>query len=126
MISFEPSVSANENLEAMEAAISTVTSMSITHAVRSTTIDGEAIKDGQIIGLVNGSIDCVANGLAECVEKLCEKMSAPSYVTLFYGSDMNEDSAADMEAIIREKHAGVEIATISGGQPLYDLIISVE
>ena len=126
MISFEPSVSAGENLEAMEAAISTVTSMSITHAVRSTTIDGEAIKDGQIIGLVNGSIDCVANGLAECVEKLCEKMSAPSYVTLFYGSDMNEDSAAEMEAIIREKHAGVEIATISGGQPLYDLIISVE
>jgi dihydroxyacetone kinase-like predicted kinase len=60
------------------------------------------------------------------VEKLCEKMSAPSYVTLFYGSDMNEDSAAEMEAIIREKHAGVEIATISGGQPLYDLIISVE
>jgi DAK2 domain fusion protein YloV len=126
MISFEPSVSADENLEAMEAAISNVTSMSITHAVRSTTIDGEAIKDGQIIGLVNGSIDCVANGLAECVEKLCEKMSAPSYVTLFYGSDMNEDSAAEMEAIIREKHAGVEIATISGGQPLYDLIISVE
>ena len=126
MISFEPSASADENLEAMEAAISTVTSMSITHAVRSTTIDGEAIKDGQIIGLVNGSIDCVANGLAECVEKLCEKMSAPSYVTLFYGSDMNENSAAEMEAIIREKHAGVEIATISGGQPLYDLIISVE
>ena len=126
MISFDPSASADENLEAMEAAISGVTSMSITHAVRSTTIDGEAIKDGQIIGLVNGSIDCVANGLAECVEKLCEKMSAPSYVTLFYGSDMNEDSAAEMEAIIRDKHAGVEIATISGGQPLYDLIISVE
>lgn len=126
MISFDPSVSSDVNLEAMEAAISSVTSMSITHAVRSTTIDGEKISDGQIIGLVNGSIDCVANGLAECVEKLCEKMSAPSYVTLFYGSDMNEDSAAKMEAIIREKHAGVEIATISGGQPLYDLIISVE
>ena len=126
MISFEPSASADENLEAMEAAISSVTSMSITHAVRSTTIDGEKIRDGQIIGLVNGSIDCVANGLAECVEKLCEKMNAPSYVTLFYGSDMNEESAAKMEAVIREKHAGVEIATISGGQPLYDLIISVE
>ena len=126
MISFEPSASADENLEAMEAAISGVTSMSITHAVRSTTIDGEKIRDGQIIGLVNGSIDCVANGLAECVEKLCEKMSAPAYVTLFYGSDMNEESAAEMEAIIRDKHAGVEIATINGGQPLYDLIISVE
>ena len=126
MISFEPSASADENLEAMEAAISGVTSMSITHAVRSTTIDGEKIRDGQIIGLVNGSIDCVANGLAECVEKLCEKMSTPAYVTLFYGSDMNEESAAEMEAIIRDKHSGVEIATINGGQPLYDLIISVE
>ena len=126
MISFEPEASADENLEAMEAAISSVTSMSITHAVRSTTIDGEKIRDGQIIGLVNGSIDCVANGLAECVAKLCEKMSSPSYVTLFYGSDMSEESAAEMESIIREKHSGVEIATISGGQPLYDLIISVE
>jgi DAK2 domain fusion protein YloV len=126
MISFDPSASADDNLEAMEAAISNVTSMSITHAVRSTTIDGEKIRDGQIIGLVNGSIDCVANGLAECVAKLSEKMNSPSYVTLFYGSDMSEESASEMETIIREKHAGVEIATISGGQPLYDLIISVE
>jgi dihydroxyacetone kinase-like predicted kinase len=39
---------------------------------------------------------------------------------------MSEESASEMETIIREKHAGVEIATISGGQPLYDLIISVE
>jgi DAK2 domain fusion protein YloV len=126
MISFDPSASAYDNLEAMEAAISNVTSMSITHAVRSTTFDGEKIRDGQIIGLVNGSIDCVANGLAECVAKLSEKMNSPSYVTLFYGSDMSEESASEMETIIREKHAGVEIATISGGQPLYDLIISVE
>ena len=126
MISFEESASSDENLEAMESAISSVTSMSVTHAIRSTTIDGERIKNGQMIGMLDGSIECVANSPADCIDKLAKKMNAPSYITLFYGADVTEDEAKDAESRIKARHADAEVVTVCGGQPVYDFIISVE
>ena len=126
MISFEPEASADANLEAMEAAISAVTSMSITHAVRNTTIEGEKIKSGQMIGMLNGSIECVANSSIDCIDKLANKMKAPSYITLFYGADVSEKDATEAENAIKARHAEAEIVSICGGQPVYDFIISVE
>lgn len=126
MIAFDPDADTEANLETMEEAVSRVTSMSVTHAVRNTTVDEKKIKNGQIIGLVNGSIDCVANSSLECLDKLSDKMQSPSFVTIFYGSDVSDDLAAKIENMIKTKHSGAEIATICGGQPVYDFIISVE
>ena len=126
MLAFDPETTSEANLEAMEKSISRVTSMSVTHAIRNTTIDGEKIKNGQMIGLVNGSINCVANSSLECLEKLSDKMISPSFITLFYGADVSADNAAEVEAMIRSKHSSAEIATICGGQPIYDFILSVE
>ena len=126
MISFEPEASAEANLEAMEAAISAVTSMSITHAIRNTTIDGERIRSGQMIGMLNGSIECIANSSIDCIDKLSLKMNSPSFVTLFYGADVSEQAAQEAERTIKARHAEAEIVSICGGQPVYDFIISVE
>ena len=126
MISFNPEGSLEENLEGMNAAIDGVTSMSITHAIRNTTIDGEKIENGQMLGLVNGSIECVADSTLECLEMLCGKMTDASFITLFYGADVSEEDANKAEALIQSKTVDAEIVVVSGGQPLYDFIISVE
>lgn len=126
MLAFSAEVSVEENLSAMEQAIESVTSMSITHAIRNTTIDGEKIENGQMLGLVNGSIDCVADGTMECLEKLCEKMTDAVFVTLFYGADVSEEDAKKAEELVQSKAIDAETVLIAGGQPLYDFIISVE
>ena len=100
--------------------------MSITHAVRDTTIDGEKIENGQMLGLMNGSIECVANSTLECLDMLCDRMKDASFITLFYGSDVSEEIAQEAEAILQSKNADAEVVVVSGGQPLYDFIISVE
>ena len=110
----------------MNSAIDNVTSMSITHAIRNTTIDGEKIENGQMLGLVNGSIDCVADSTMECLEMLCEKMTDASFVTLFYGADVSEEVANQAEALVASKAIDAEIVVINGGQPLYEFVISVE
>ena len=126
MISFSPEVSLEENLSAMNAALEAVTSMSITHAIRNTTIDGEKIENGQMLGLVNGSIECVADSTLECLGMLAAKMTDASFITVFYGSDVSEEVAQKAEALIQEKVADAEIIVVSGGQPIYDFVISVE
>ena len=126
MLAFSAEVSTEENLSAMEQAIDSVTSMSITRAIRNTTIDGEKIENGQMLGLVNGSIDCVADGTMECLEKLCEKMVDAGFITLFYGADVSEEDAKKAEELVQSKAIDAETVLIAGGQPLYDFIISVE
>ena len=126
MIAFSAEATVEENLAAMNTALDGVTSISITHAIRNTTIDGEKIENGQMLGLVNGSIECVADSTLECLDMLCNKMTDASFVTVFYGEDVSEDIAKEAEAIIKSKTLDAEIMLFSGGQPIYDFIISVE
>ena len=126
MLAFSAELSTKENLSAMEQAIDSVMSMSITHAIRNTTIDGEKIENGQMLGLVNGSIECVADSTMECLEKLCDKMTDATFVTLFYGADVSEEAAKKAEELVQSKAIDAETVLIDGGQPLYDFIISVE
>ena len=126
MIAFNPDAGEEENMAEMSEAINRVISMSVTHAIRDTTIDGSEIKDGQMLGMVEGAIDCACDSSVACIEKLTERMGEASYIMLFYGSDVTEENAALAEQTIREHVADAEVALIPGGQPIYDFIISVE
>lgn len=126
MIAFNPDGEAEDNKEAMEASIANVTSMSVTHAIRNTTIEGAKIVSGQMLGMVNGHIECVGDNSIECLDKLADEMKDASYIMLFYGDDVPESEAQKAEATIRAKTPNADIALIAGGQPIYDYIISVE
>ena len=101
--------------------------MSVTHAVRDTTIEGEKIENGQMLGMLDGKINCIANSSLECLEKLMDNAKDAAFVTVFYGEDISEEAAAEAEAAVRAKLTDAEeITFISGGQPIYDYIISAE
>lgn len=126
MIAFNPDGEEEENLAAMESAIGNVSTMSVTHAVRDTTIEGEKITSGQSLGMVNGAIGCVADTVQECLEKLAHEMKCASYIMIFYGSDVSAEEAEAARELLAGKLPDTEITVLSGGQPLYDYIISVE
>ncbi len=126
MIAFNPDASVEVNAQQMEASLANVVSMSITHAVRSTTVQGAKISDGQMLGLVDGSIACVENSAEECLLRLAEKMTDASYVMVFLGEEVPADAQERVEAIIREKAPMCELSVMVGGQPLYPYVISVE
>ena len=55
------------------------------------------------------------------------KMTGASFITLFYGENVKSESADSAAEIIRSKVGpDTEVSVFSGGQPLYDYIISVE
>ena len=126
MLAFDPDGDVESNTAAMEEALANVTSMSVTHAVRDTTIDGEHIENGQMIGMIDGNIAYVANTPAECLEKLSTEMGGASYITLFCGEEVDEDGQAKATEIIKSAVPSAEVVVINGGQPIYSYIISVE
>ncbi len=126
MIAFNPDGSEEENLSAMEEAIGRVKSMSVTHAIRDTVIEGAKIENGQSLGMLEGNIDCACDTSLACIENLSAHMKDATYIMLFYGSDVSEEEASRAECAIRDRVADAEVALIPGGQPIYDYIISAE
>lgn len=127
MMSFSPEETPEENTANMTAALASVKTLDITFAARDSQFDGQEIKGGQILGLVERKVKYVTNTREECMDMLLEHMGEASFVTLFYGSDVDEEDAQAMADHLREKLGeDVEVAVIRGGQPLYYYVISVE
>lgn len=127
MLSFDPDASAEDNFAAMREAIKGVLSMSVTQAVRDTTLDGEKIENGQFLGLVNGDISCIGDTVELCIDKLSDNAVGKSFITIFYGKEVSEEDAEQCCSAFRSKaDSFAEINLISGGQPLYPYIISLE
>ena len=127
MMNFDESAEVDANLETMKAAMKNVTTISITYAVRNTTVDGMPIRQGQKLGLVDGKIRCVTDHARQCVLDLTEYMEHASFITIFYGEAVPVEKAEKMLAALREKLGyDKEYVLIPGGQPLYDYIISAE
>ena len=126
MLAFDPEGDADSNTAAMTEAVTHVLSMSVTHAVRDTTIDGKHIENDQMMGLVDGKIEYVANTPAECLKMLTQKMDGATYITLFCGEEVSDEGVEEAANIIRSAVTDAEVVAIKGGQPIYNYIISVE
>ena len=126
MIAFNPDGEPEENLSSMEEAIKGVTTISVTNAVRSTTVGGEKISDGQTLGLVNGKIECIANGEIPCLKGLLDKLANASFIIVFCGQGVSDEDMDTVEQMIREAAPMSDVSVMMGEQPLYPYIISVE
>lgn len=127
MIAFNPDAEVDVVEKEMNFAWKMVTSMSVTYAVRDTELDRFKIRKGQFLGLVENKIACVTDDSIGCVKQLIRGMTGASFVTVFYGEGISEDTANTVANMISEKvGGGCEVAVLNGGQPLYDYIISVE
>ncbi len=129
MLNFDPGVSVEQNCLAMTKSYESVQTGSITYAARDSEVGGMKIREGDIMALENGKVSFVAPNLVKASVKLIRQLliKGGSYVTMYYGSSVSDEAASEVEAAVREKlPQDVELAMVSGGQPVYYFIISVE
>lgn len=128
LVNYIPDHSAEENKEQMMAEIENVKTGQVTYAVRDTEIDGKTIKQNDFMGIGDKSILSVGTDLKattlEMVDAMVDEESA--IVSIYFGSDSDEDSANELAAAIEEKYPDVEVEANDGGQPIYYYVISVE
>ncbi|MDY2967803.1 MAG: DAK2 domain-containing protein [Vescimonas coprocola] len=114
--------------QAMTEALATVTTAQITYAARNSDFDGFDIKEGDYLALEEGRLfgtDSDLNALldrlaAEAVEK------GASFISLYFGEDVSEDDAQAAGKLFEDRCPQAEVAVLSGGQPVYYYIISME
>lgn len=122
--------SLEKNIENMQEAIKNVSTGQVTFAVRETNIDGIDIKENDILCLLNGKISNVAKDIENATKELIDKMileKEDAYtMSIYYGKDIEEDKAIDLENYVKDKYDELDVELIYGGQPLYYYIISLE
>ena len=130
MLMFDESADADENQMAMMEAAENVATAQVTFAARDSEIDGEPIKQGEIMGLCNGKIKYTGTDIIDIAYKSTVKVfkrAQSSIITLIYGEGVSEEQALAVKERLENKYSDeVEISIVNGGQPIYYFIISVE
>ena len=130
MLMFDESADADENQMAMMEAAENVSTAQVTFAARDSEIDGEPIKQGEIMGLCNGKIKFTGTDIVDIAYKSTVKVfkkAQSSIITLIYGEGVSEEQALAVQEKLESKYSDeVEISIVNGGQPIYYFIISVE
>ncbi|KJS17971.1 MAG: Dak phosphatase [Peptococcaceae bacterium BRH_c4b] len=100
----------------------------VTRAVRETTIDGRAVTVGDYIGLLEDKIFSGGADFFNVVEELLAGMidEETGLVTLYYGDGLSWNTVHELTERMKNKFTGPDIEIHYGGQPHYQLIISVE
>ena len=128
LVAFDPDGKLNEVTEAMEAAFQNVSYGEITRAVRDSNLNGVTIKDGDLIGLINGNIVSSGQEIRSLMEEIITQMLSDEQeiITLLYGEGVYEEEAEKMKEYLYVLFPDLEIEMHSGGQAHYDYLISVE
>ncbi len=66
----------------------------------------------------------VAQSAKDLLDQIVDENS--EMVGIYYGAEVSEDEAAELEAYVEAKYPDCEVELQMGGQPLYYYIISVE
>jgi DAK2 domain fusion protein YloV len=116
------------NARVMAEAAKSIETGEITTAVRSVQINGISVEEGEVIGLVNGTLTATGSSPEEVVMACLERMEAQDYeiITIYYGETIASDEAQELADIIQEHYPDQEIEVVDGGQPHYHYIVSAE
>ena len=128
MLCLDPNGDLAETVEEMNTAVSEVATGEITRAVRSVTLDGVAVNEGEYIGLVNGRLCASGEDMTKVFAKMLEdmEMDEREILTLYYGNDVSASDAKAVATEINELYEDVEIELMPGGQPHYFYILGAE
>ncbi len=117
-----------ENAAAMTAALPEVKTGEVTRAVRTATVNGVSVTEGQWVGLIDDVLSIAAESKEETIWQLLEKMEAADHdlLTFYFGQDVSEPEAQTLQAQVQARYKNQTIELLRGGQPHYHYIISVE
>jgi dihydroxyacetone kinase-like predicted kinase len=128
LFAWEPSGDFKATVQAMRENMDDVEFAEITTATRSVEIQGVKVKSGQVIGLLNGKLTSSGDSLEEILLDIVEKGHTPEHelITLYYGEDLPANMANQLADRVSEKYPDLEVELHEGGQPHYQIILSLE
>ena len=128
MLNFSPDESEESLVGAMGEAIDSVHTAMVTYAARDSDFDGHSIHAGEYLALLDGALIGSYTNTRTLFKELSWAVDDfhPEFITVYYGEDVTEEDAEKAAETIRGNFPDSEVSVVSGGQPVYYYMISVE
>ena len=128
MLEFNPHKSTDESVADMEEALSNVRTGEVCLAVRQVELNGVAVEEGQVIGILDRELVAAGDSPKDVLLALLGRAEVEEgqLVTLYYGDPIAEEEAEQAAAAVEEAIPGVELEIVDGGQPYYHYVVSIE
>lgn len=126
LLKFEPSWASAQAVAAMERALEEAHGLELTHAVRSSTVDGKRIEVGEAIALFDGTLVAHGPDEAAVLADAARRFGDVELFTLYVGSSVGPDRVERASEALRQACAGAEVEVRDGGQPHYPFLVSAE
>jgi len=127
-LAFSYDMDLEENTRAMKEAMAAVKTIGVTKAVRKTRMNGQEIKKGQPIAILNDeTLIAGGNNMLDIIFQALTKTNIENteMVTIYYAAETQAIEVEDIAQKIREGYH-LEVEVVQGGQPHYNYIISLE
>ncbi len=128
VVAFNGGEDLESNKMAMSQAISQVKTGLVTFSVRDTKMGELDIKAGDYIGIADGTIVTAEPALMASAKALLLQLvdDETGVVTILLGEEASAEQGEELVQHLAAIHPDVETEVVSGGQPLYPFIFSVE
>ncbi|MDR0936962.1 MAG: DAK2 domain-containing protein [Oscillospiraceae bacterium] len=122
LLAFNPDGNAEANAKDMTATLENVTTISVTKAARDSVFDDTSIFEGDWLALIESKLLFATPDFRLLLNRVNEELirKDPEFVTVYLGS------GADKDALNLTVTDSTELTIVTGGQPVYDYIISLE
>ena len=128
LLNFNPDAGEEELTEAMLEAMRGVHTAMVTYAARDSDFDGHAIHAGEYLALLDGALLGSYTNIKTLFKELSWEFDKldPQFITVYYGEDVSEEDANEASRTIIGNFPDADISVVSGGQPVYYYMISIE
>ncbi len=128
LLAFDESAEPDANAEAMAEMAKSVRTAQVTYAARDSEFDGKAIREGQLLGLIEGKVSYVEDSMADVVNRMFTQLleDGGEFINIYYGDSVSEEDATVISEQIQAMAPDAEVILLPGGQPVYHYIFSVE
>ena len=129
LFGFDEGAGLQENVESMTEAYAEVRTGEVTRAIKdSKDAHDNPIKEGDVIGIADGSIEAVGSSVDDVVLSLLAAMGAEEAdtLTILAGEDLSDEAFDGLVERIEGAFGELEVDAHRGDQPLYPVVMSVE
>lgn len=128
MFAYNPDLDFEENIRRMGSAFDDITSVAITKAIRSSTLNGVRIKEGDYIGLIENEVVTTGSDITTVYLETVKRAltNNHSFITIFFGSSVSDELKDQIYKVSQKELSEYELEFKDGGQSQYDLLISIE
>jgi DAK2 domain fusion protein YloV len=126
LVAFDATKDGAQVAEEMREVAERAHGIEITRASRSTTIDGQDVRAGEAIALLDGRVVSHGEDEATVLVEAAKRLTDAELFTLYSGADVDVSRVQHAAQRLRAACPRAEVEVIEGGQPHYPFIVAAE